>query len=673
MITKKRQNSRFFVNFVEKTLIPIKSNEQNTSGDAMKPTLRQRLRYQFDTWMSRGTPAMIFMLFALSVAIIVVAGAVITLTGISQDSTRLTFGEAVWESLMRTLDPGTMGQDTGSGFRAVMLGVTLGGIFIVSALIGVLNSAIQGQIERLRKGRSRVLESGHTVILGWSAPIFTILNELITANENQRHARIVVLAKEDKVKMEDEIRERVQVRGKTRIICRSGNPLDPNDLEIVSPHTAKSIVVLPPETSDSDTDVIKTVTAIANNPRRRNQPYNIVTQIRKAENLDILRIIGRQDHLLPLFTEEIIARVVAQTSRQSGLSAVYTELLNFSGDEIYFKNETELVGKTFGEALLMYEDSCVLGLRQADGTIRINPPMDTKIERGDQIIALSEDDDTILLSAYAASLREGSRPIPINEQAIRSSQPHQKPLPEKCLILGWNRSGAIIARELERYVPKGSLLTIVADIYGIEKQIKAQGIKLRNQKLDVREGDTTDRALLDSLHIADYNHVIVLAYSILEPQQADAKTLITLLHLRDIAGRDATPFSIVSEMLDLRNRELAEVAQVDDFIVSDHLISLMLAQLAENPELYRVFEEIFDPKGSEIYLKPISDYVATSIPVNFYTVVEAARRRGETAIGYRIAAEAKDASKTYGIHTNPPKSRQVLFSPEDKVIVLAED
>jgi len=26
MITKKRQNSRFFVNFVEKTLIPIKSN-----------------------------------------------------------------------------------------------------------------------------------------------------------------------------------------------------------------------------------------------------------------------------------------------------------------------------------------------------------------------------------------------------------------------------------------------------------------------------------------------------------------------------------------------------------------------------------------------------------------------------------------------------------------------
>ncbi|NWG34521.1 MAG: NAD-binding protein [Chloroflexi bacterium] len=639
----------------------------------MKPTLRQRLRYQFDNWMSRGTPAMILMLFAFSLAIVFMAGAVITLTGISQNGARIPFGEAAWESLMRTLDPGTMGQDTGSGFRAVMLFVTLGGIFIVSALIGVLNNAIQGQIERLRKGRSRVLEAGHIVILGWSAQIFTILNELMIANENQRYARMVILANEDKVKMEDEIRERVQVRGKTRIICRSGNPLDPNDLEIVSPHTAKSIIVLPPESGDPDADVVKTVMAITNNPNRHPRPYNIVTQIRKAENLGILRIIGGRDNVQAVFTEEIIARVVAQTSRQSGLSVVYTDLMNFGGDEIYFKNETELAGRTFGEALLLYEDSCLLGLRKADGSIRLNPPMDTNIERGDQVIALSEDDDTIHLSAYAASLGTERRLIPVNERIIRSSRAPQKPPPEKCLILGWNRSGAIIVRELDCYVPKGSRLTIVADLYGIEKQLKAQGVRLVNQKLDVREGDTADRALLDSLHVADYNHVIVLAYSTLEPQQADAKTLVTLLHLRDIAGRDATPFSIVSEMRDLRNCELAEVTQVDDFIVSDHFISLMLAQLSENPELYSVFQDIFDPEGAEIYLKPVSDYVAADSPVNFYTLVEAARRRGETAIGYRLTSEAKDAAHACGIHTNPPKAREITFSSEDKVIVLAED
>jgi hypothetical protein len=140
-----------------------------------------------------------------------------------------------------------------------------------------------------------------------------------------------------------------------------------------------------------------------------------------------------------------------------------------------------------------------------------------------------------------------------------------------------------------------------------------------------------------------------------------------------MAQKDETPFSIVSEMLDLRNRELAEATKVDDFIVSEHLVSLMMSQLSENAELMDVFTDIFDPEGAEIYLKPVGDYVVTGESVNFYTVVEAARRRGETALGHRITSEANDAGKSYGVHTNPKKSEQVTFAVEDKIIVIAED
>jgi voltage-gated potassium channel Kch len=620
--------------------------------------------------MARGTPAMIGMLFVLSLLVVLFAGAIISTANFVQDGTGepLSFGEAAWESLMRTLDSGTMGGDTGTGFRIVMLFVTLGGIFVVSSLIGVLNNAIESQMERLRKGRSRVLETNHTLILGWSAQIFTILNELMTANENQARARIVILADQDKVEMEDEIRERVEVKGKTRIICRNGSPIDPNDLEIASPHTAKSIIVLPPENNDPDTEVIKTVLAITNNPNRRAHPYHIVTQIRHAKNMDVLKLVGEKDEVQAIQTGDLIARVVAQTSRQSGLSIVYTELMDFSGDEIYFKHEPSLVGKTFGEALLAYEDSCLMGLRKADGKILLSPPMDSPIESGDQIFALSADDDTIHVSSFT-----GEAAPPINEAVIRSNRRALEPQPEKCLILGWNRSGTTIVRELDHYVAKGSQVTVVADIYNIEKQIKAQGGKLKNQTLVVEEGETTDRDLLNKLCVEDYDHVIVLAYSTVEPQEADAKTLVTLLHLRDMAQKDETPFSIVSEMLDLRNRELAEATQVDDFIVSEHLISLMMSQLSENAELFDVFADIFDPEGVEIYLKPVSDYVAPGTPVNFYTVVEAARRRGETPLGYRITAEASAAGKAYGVHTNPKKSETVTFAPEDKIIVIAED
>ncbi|HSG42901.1 MAG TPA: NAD-binding protein [Anaerolineales bacterium] len=632
----------------------------------MKPTIRQRLRYQFDNLMSRGTPAMISVLFLLSLIIVLIAGVIFVITGFAQVGDEpLTLGEAIWESAMRTLDPGTMGGDTGAGFRAVMLFVTLGGIFIVSALIGVLNNAIEGQMERLRKGRSRVLESGHTVVLGWSPQVFTILNELMIANENQPKARIVVLAEKDKVEMEEEIWERVERRGKTRIICRSGNPIDPNDLEIVSPHTAKSIIVLPPESNDPDTEVIKTVLAITNNPNRHKEKYHIVTEIRFARNLPVLNMVGENDFVQAVLTRDLIARVVAQTSRQSGLSVVYTELMNFGGDEIYFQNLPELTGRTYGEALLMFEDSCVMGLRKTDGTILVSPPMDTPIESDDDIFALSEDDDTVQLSSREL--------IPINKALIRSSSKPSKPKSEKCLILGWNRSGPIIVREMDNYVSKGSLMTIAADIYGIEKQITKKSIKLKNQKLNVIQGETTDRDLLNSLGVDDYDQVIVLANSTLNPQEADAKTLVTLLHLRDMAEEDETPFSIVSEMLDLRNRELAEATQVDDFIVSEHLVSLMMAQISEDPDLYNIFMDLFDPEGTEIYLKPVGDYIATGQPVNFYTVVEAARQRGETAIGYRIVSEANDAKSDYGVHTNPKKSKEVTFVPKDKVIVIAEE
>ncbi|MFN8386971.1 MAG: NAD-binding protein [Anaerolineales bacterium] len=633
----------------------------------MKPTFRQKFKYWFDNQMSRGTPAMITMLFILSLVVVFVAGAIISIAGFVQEGQegKIPFGEAAWESLMRTLDSGTMGGDTGVGFRIVMLFVTLGGIFIVSALIGVLNNAIEGQIDRLRKGRSQVLETNHTLVLGWSAQIFTVLNELMAANENQSAARIVVLADKDKVEMEDEIRERVEVKGKTRIICRSGSPIDPNDIEITSLHEAKSIIVLPPENEDPDTDVIKTTLAITNNPARRAEPYHIITQIRHAKNMDVVKLVGEKDNVQAVLTGDLIARVVAQTSRQSGLSVVYTELMNFGGDEIYFKHEPALEGKTFGESLLAYEDSCVMGIRKADGRIMLSPRMDSRFEKDDQLFALSADDDTIRLADLSL--------IRADEALIHSGGMQIKPKPEKCLILGWNRSGVTIVRELDNYVPKGSQVTIVADIYNIEKQIRAQGGRLRNQKLVVMEGETTDRELLDTLNVQDYDHVIVLAYSTLEQQEADAKTLVTLLHLRDMAEKDETPFSIVSEMLDLRNRELAEATQVDDFIVSEHLVSLMMSQLSENGELFGVFTDIFDPEGAEIYLKPVGEYVTLGAPVNFYTVVEAARRRGETAIGYRQVAQSKDAGKSYGVHTNPKKSEAVVFTSEDKVIVIAEN
>jgi len=625
-----------------------------------KASFSDRFRYAFDNFMAKGTIALIGGLAVASAALILLFSLLVFITHQGSD---LSFGELMWMSLLRTLDSGTMGGDTGSPFFLFsMLAVTFGGIFVISTLIGVLNNGIEGKLQELRKGRSRVIEAEHTVILGWSDQVFSIISELVIANANQKKPCIVIMGEKDKVEMEEEIRDKVGSTGRTRIVCRSGNPIDLVDLEIASLQTSRSIIVLSPEGEDPDSSVIKTILAITNNPKRRTEPYHIVAEISDPKNMEVARMVGRTEAELVL-VGDLISRIIAQTCRQSGLSVVYTELLDFGGDEIYFKVEPALTGQTFGDSLSAYEDSMVMGIRPKVGGPQLNPPMDTRIADGDQLIVISEDDDTIKLS--------GLKDFGLKSNAIQLKEP-EPPAPERTLILGWNWRAPSIINELDNYVAPGSEVTVVADFAEGQAELDRQCPK-ENQSAKFQEADTTDRRILDGLAVETYKHVIVLASDSLDPQQADARTLITLLHLRDIAERGGHNFSIVSEMLDVRNRALAEVTQADDFIVSDKLISLMMSQISENKELNAVFADVFDPEGSEIYLKLAANYVALGQSLNFYTVVEAARRRGEVALGYRLRADSNNPEKAYGVVVNPAKSKEVTFSEWDRVIVLAEN
>jgi voltage-gated potassium channel Kch len=547
-------------------------------------------------------------------------------------------------------------------FLFMMLMATFSGIFVISTLIGVITSGIEGKVEELRKGRSKVLVKDHTVVLGWNSQIFSVISELSLANESRKNPHIVVLATDDKVDMEDAIADRVDTKN-TKVICRTGSPIDVDDLEIVSIQTARSIIVLAPEGDEPDSEVIKILLAILHGPNRRSEPYHVVAQIREDKNFEVAKLVARDEAEL-IQVDELIARITAQTCRQSGLSVVYTELLDFGGDEIYFQEEPALVGKTYGDALLSYEDCAIMGIHKADGTPVVNPPSDTPIGPGDRVIAIAEDDDKVRISSVADR--------GINRQYLRTAAPLPQQA-EHTLILGWDSSAHIVIRELDAYVAKGSIVTVVAQMTQDEFAVAASGLKLANEEMRFMSADPTDRAVLNSLNVQAYHHVILVSPDDGDVQKADARTLVTLLHLRDIREKTGGTFSIVSEMQDMRNRRLAEVTQADDFIVGSSLISLMLTQVAENKHLNKVFDVLFAPDGSEIYLKPAIHYVVPGVPMTYYNVVEAARLRGETAIGYRIKADAKDVSKSYGVRTNPKKSEPVTFSDGDLIIVLAEN
>lgn len=630
-----------------------------------KISFKQRFSYRFDNIMSKGPVAMISLLGILSLMVVLIAGAIIWGFDIAPEGEEpLGFFEGAWQSMMRTLDSGTMGGDAGWYFRFVAFGVTLGGIFIISTLIGVLSSGIESKLDSLRKGRSFVIEKNHTLILGWSSKVFTIISELVIANENQKNPRIVILADKDKVEMEDEIKDKIPKLRNTKVICRTGNPNDLVDLSIANPQESKSIIILAPEEGNADAQTIKTILAITNNPNRREKPYHIVAEVKEEKNIEVAKMVGK-DEVELILTDDVIARIMVQTSRQSGLSIVYTELMDFDGAEIYFNDEKALYGKTFGDALFAYEDSTVMGLKFADGSVKVNPPMQYVIEKGDEVIAITEDDDTLVVNK--------KQNFSVNESAITEARPRDI-ITERILLLGWNSRAKTIVGEMDNYVAKGSFMKVVSSFDNCRDEVLEAAAALKNITLEYLHSDTTAREVIENLDVTSYNSVQVLCYNeISDMQEADAETLITLLHLRRICEEKDTDIKIVSEMLDLRNRDLAVVTKADDFIVSDKLISLLMTQISENKYLMGVFKDLFDADGSEIYLKPITDYVKPDTQIDFYTLLESARRKGQIAIGYRIASLAYDSDKAFGVVVNPKKSAKITFKEDDKIIVIAED
>lgn len=618
--------------------------------------LKSRIAYRFDNIMARGVVSLVGLLGLANLLFIALMAGLVTLLKLYPPTGPLDFFEVYWAALLRTLDPGTMGQDDGFGFRVAMLVVTLSGVILVASLIGVISTAFNGRVEKLRKGRSRVIENEHTLILGWSSKVIPIIHEICIANMSRKSPAIVILADRDKVEMEDEIHAQLRSHGKTRIIVRSGDPMSIVDLEIVNPNAARSIIILASDDDEhADSVSIKTCLALVNSKSRKTEPFQITGEIRDQENLEAAQLVGGEEAHWVL-GNDLCSRLIAQTCRQSGLSSVFTELLDFEGSEFYTTTQPSLTGKTYGVALQSFTSGVLVGLI-VNGKVHLNPLPDTKIAASDLLIVVAEDDSSISVGNQGGADELAMAPV---------TRPLHKS--EKTLVLGSNSSLAGILREMDVYMPQGSSVTVVSSEVGVIQK------KFTSMKVNFVEKDPTRKETIEGLRVAQFDHIIVLSnregFGV---QQSDARTLLTLLHLRKIAKREGAKLNIVSEMLDDRNRELAQTTDADDFIVSDNLVSLMLAQLAENQALRGIFDAVLTSEGSEIRLHPAEWYVKLNVPVDLNTVICSAIRHQESALGYSICKDQATDSRLYGVVLNPDRSEKVVFQQGDKIVVLTND
>jgi len=641
-----------------------------------KTSLQARFQYWFDQTMSHGAIALVGWLAVVSLAGILAISFVVWVAsvaplgvraGVGDDGAAPGYLDLVWLALMRTLDAGTMGGDHGSWwFLFAMLGITLLGIFMISTLIGVLTSAIESKIENLQRGRSTVLEHGHTVILGWSPQVFDIVGELAIAHQSVGKGRVVVLAERDMREMQEEIHERVPDLRGLKVICRTGRPMEPGDLAIVSPGAAKSIIVLHPESTHADAMVVKVLLALSKHLPARGALPSIVAELQHRGDVDAVELVGG-DRVCPLVTSDVMVDLLVQSSRKADLTDVMQDLFDFDGSEIYLHEEPALVGRTFAEAAHAYAVSSLIGLQRGDEAL-IGPDSGELVQAGDRLILIAEDDDKIGTPVRESGGGGRFRAAAVDETAVSDATP-RTPTPQRLLVLGWNARVPAYLRGIDGFLPAGTTVTILAE-RPVDEMQAAIPDDLTRVSVSPLTGSIDHRDAVQGLDPKSFDQVLVLPYEDdLEPGAADAITLVTLLHLRQELG-DSARTRVVSEMLERRTRDLVQVATADDFVVSSHLVSLMVSQISENPALCGIFRHLLDPEGREVSIHPAEDYIELGREVNFATVLEATLRKEAIAIGYRQVGRP---GREHRVVVNPAKATRLVFEPGDEIVVLAED
>jgi hypothetical protein len=234
---------------------------------------------------------------------------------------------------------------------------------------------------------------------------------------------------------------------------------------------------------------------------------------------------------------------------------------------------------------------------------------------------------------------------------------------QRIALVGWSPVGSTVLRELDQFLTDGSIIDVMVDraVYAPE-EIAVPTCDRCDVRVHAIAGDAL--SLVAELGEHRYDKAIVLGYrKRMTPAQADARSMLTLLALHRAWEDDPHRPRIVAEMLDRSNVEIAQTTGVDDFIVSDELSSLMIAQVSERLELQAVFEELFDADGCFVSLRPAPLYAPADEEIAFASIVASALERGDTALGYRIGREQPVL--------NPAKSTRLSLSAEDQVLVLA--
>ena len=650
-----------------------------------------RLRYAVDNFMSRGSSSIFLALLALFLIGLLV---MVVVRGIANalvpDETLSSWAEIPWRVYVAVMEGSAAETDGDSNWLAKLTSIlaVMVGLILFSSMVAFITSVFEAKLDELRRGRSLVLESEHTLILGFGDRILEVIRELIEANESEPDASIVILAENDKEEMDNVIRDNISAFATTRVITRSGVVTNINNLKKVMAENAKSVIIMnsaaswrpEKEKNLADALVLKSIMSIIAVCDGETHPP-IVCEIHSDRDRELAENISNGT-VKALNEVSVLSRMIAQLAlSRNGLSIVYSDMVGFDGNEFYFYQPDEGWGGdlTFGDSINRFKSSTPMGVHNSKGEIILNPPKDMPLEDEDELIVFAEDDSTIFYfnePVFEPTLTE----IPSSVVQPRS---------HRVALLNWTTKTSIILEKLCSYLPQGSELCSYVSTRLPEMDVCRSSLNEAYPDINIsmKEMDLNDLERLNEIEPQDFDSILILSPGGSTIEEMDAYVISMLIRIRQIlisknSGPDKKLGSrkwpkLITEVMDSDNIDIILNSGVEDFMVSNQFVSQIMAQVSEEPMALDVYDDLFQSEGSELYIKPASYYFDfkdnETITIPYGECVQAARLRNEVILGIQIHSDQKNKDNMFGIALIPNKKDEFTLSKLDGLIALAED
>ena len=611
-----------------------------------KFTLKERLQYWFDNRMSGGSMGLLRLLLICSLLMILVITLIITGLHFNPEQ---DFGATLWESFATVINAWMPSSEDGPLSYLIMLSLAaVGGLFITSVLIGLISTAIEEKITSLRQGRSIILESGHVILLGFTPGECTLIRQLILSAAGKPEV-IVVAADLDPEEMWQSITDNITIPDNIRLICRQADVHDAATLERLMITEARSVIISPQD----DRNTIKTLLAVSNFIEKEEDCTVRVSAILSGVEHRLPAALMERHNVSAVQANIVLAKMIAHSCTQSGLSQAFQEIFNFEGSEFYLLDFPESYGITFLELIINMDAGVPAGILH-DGTVMLNPAPETVIQEGDRILVFAE-------NRYLPKLSpDRHKPEEIPSQPSDSLE--AVPRSRKVTIIGYNKELKTVIRDLPEDVSEILLA-------GLDEAQQAKILSRFGGRRDLKITFFEESLEEEDSYLAlaeQSDHIAILSDYSMEDDDADMEVIFHILNLRDIRSRFGLQFNITAELCLSSNEALISTSDGTDYIVSSSMSSLILAQLSESPELIKVFQEILSNEGNELFLRTAEELGC--IGKQTIRSLRGILCRKRCILLGLLGGTAAAPESLF----NPPLDQELDLKPEDQLIILCE-